>query len=265
MNISKRSQNPVSNLLASPDIRRVIYDDVTYYSAVDLVRHLAGSTEPEELWHDLQQREPALATLGEKLEYPTPDGEVLLLDMLSLEQVLRLIQALPSAKSESLKRWLARSGRQRLEEMENPELAILRTRKAYERSGYNKRWIDKRLRGISARHELTGEWFKRGATESEQYRGLTNQLMESAFGMDVETYRRYKNLSRSGQNLRDHMNDLELVLTMLGETAAVALHRDRNSQGFDQLLADARDAGEIAARTKEDIEHRGGRRIVRAA
>ena len=139
-------------------------------------------------------------------------------------------------------------------------MPVLRLRSAYEDKGYSPRWIDKRLRGISARHEVTSEWARRGAIESDEYRALTNAVMQGIFAMDVESLRRYKNLERPTQNLRDYMSDLELVLTSLGETVAVALHRNRGSQGFDDLLADATEAGRIAGTARKEIEHGSSKR-----
>jgi hypothetical protein len=162
-----------------------------------------------------------------------------------------------------VKRWLAESAVQRIEELENPELTVLRMRKAYEEQGYSPKWIDKRLRGISTRQEVTSEWARRGVSESDQYRALTNAIMDGAFGMDVERLRRYKNLQRPTQNLRDYMSDLELVLTSLGETAAVALHRNRGSSGFEELMADATEAGRIAGAARTQIEQGSARRSVR--
>ena len=176
-----------------------------------------------------------------------------------------MIQSVSSPLAEKLKRFLAESAVQRLEELENPELAVIRMRREYEDKGYSPRWIDKRLRGISTRHELTSEWARRGAVESEQYRALTNALMAGAFGMDVERLRRYKNLQRPTQNLRDYMSDLELVLTSLGETAAVALHRNRGSNGFDELVADATEAGRIAGAARTQIEQGSARKPKRVA
>jgi hypothetical protein len=138
--------------------------------------------------------------------------------------------------------------------LEDPEVALLRARRAYEDRGYRAQWIDKRLHAIHTRHELCKEWARRGVTDSRQYRDLTNALVANAFGMDVESLRRYKNLQRPAQNLRDYMNDLELVLITLGETAAVQLHRNRASQGFDELLEDAREAGRIAGLARTQIE-----------
>src|SRR4051812_33593899 len=191
-------------------------------------------------------------------------GEAVILDGVTLEGVLRLVQSIPTAKAERVRRWLAQTARERLEEEKNPELAVMRTRRLYESKGYSRRWVDKRLRGVSARHELTGEWFKRGATESDQYRALTNALMKNAFGMDVEQYRHHKSLFKTGETLRDHMSDLELALTALGETVAVALHRDHDSSGYEYLEADARDAGEIVAKTRDEIEARTGRPVVQS-
>jgi hypothetical protein len=155
--------------------------------------------------------------------------------------------------------------RKRQEELDDPELTIVRMRRAYEDQGYSPKWIDKRLRGMSARQEVVREWARRGAAQSEQYRGLTNAVMEGAFGMDVESLRRYKNLQRTTQNLRDYMNDLELVLTSLAETAAVALHRNRASNGFDELLDDAREAGRIAGAARIQIEQGSARKPRRPA
>ena len=139
---------------------------------------------------------------------------------------------------------------------------MLRTRKLYENRGYSRRWIDERLRGISTRRELTGEWYRRGARQNDDFRSLTNALVRGSFGMDVEQYRRYKGLSRTGQDLRDHMTDLELALVALGETVAVALHRNRNSVGVEKLTSDATEAGEIVAQALHEVERRGGTTVA---
>ena len=258
----KQTFSNIRMLLERDAIRRIEQDGQTYYAAADLVGALVESERPEEYWRDLKQREPKLSTICEQLEAVGPDGVPEVTDMVDLAGALRLIQSIPTPRAERIKQWLAQSAVQRLNEEENPELAVLRSRKLYQDQGYSKRWIDKRLRGVAARHELTGEWFKRGVSDSEEFRTLTNELFNGAFGMDVASYRRYKNLSRPGDNLRDHMSDLELILTMLGETAAAALHRDRSSQGFEELVKDVRDAGEIAARTRLEIEARSTRPVV---
>lgn len=259
--MTKRKQSPavVQALLNDPSVRRAYHEGSAYYSATDLIRILAETRFAEEYWADLKKREPALASLEEHLEHEV-DGHVDVIAALDLHGVFRLVQAIPTSAAERIKRWLNESAVLRLEELENPELAVLRMRKAYEEKGYSRRWVDKRLRGVSARQELTSEWARRGVADSDGYRLLTNALMDGAFGMDVESLRRYKNLQRPTQNLRDYMSDLELALTALGETAAVALHRNRNSQGIDELLADAQDAGRIAGQARTQIEQGSVRR-----
>src|SRR5215212_7526001 len=238
----RTTQGRFNVLLNSEQVRRALTQEGrTLFAVVDVVAALSGSRQPAEYWADLKVREPALANLSQPISF-APDAEALpvTLDGVDIEGVLRLVQSIPTARAERVRRWLAQTARERLEEENNPELAVMRTRRLYESKGYSRRWVDKRLRGVSARHELTGEWYKRGATESDQYRALTNAFMKGAFGMEVEEYRRHKNLFKTGENLRDHMSDLELALTALGETVAVALHRDRDSGNFDQLLADAK-------------------------
>jgi DNA-damage-inducible protein D len=262
MSKRKMKQNAGQMLLNDPTLRRTYHEAETYYSVTDLVRLLAQTQFPEEYWNDLKRREPALASLEEWLEVAC-EGQIDSVPMVNADGVFRLIQSIPSPQAEKIRQWLAESAVQRLDELDNPELAVLRLRSAYEEKGYSPRWIDKRLRGISTRHEVTSEWARRGASDSEQYRALTNAVMQGIFAMDVESLRRYKNLQRPTQNLRDYMSDLELVLTSLGETAAVALHRNRGSQGFDDLLADTTEAGRIAGTARKEIEHGSSKRSSR--
>lgn len=256
----------INVLVRGDEVRRA--DDAqgqTRYAAVDIVGLLMDSHDPQRTWDELKTREPVLNQHVARVEFPGSAGEPQSVEGLSLDGVLRLIQSIPSHRAQRLKDWLARAGRQRLEEAQNPELLALRARKLYERRGYSRRWINKRLQGVSARHELTSEWFRRGARESDQFRALTNRLMQSAFGMDVESYRRYKNIAGAKPNLRDHMSDLELALTTLGETVAVALHQARDSRAFEQLDVDAQDAGQIVAQTRQQIERHSGRPIAQPA
>jgi hypothetical protein len=255
----KQSQTTVQALLNDPRVRRAYHEDRTYHSVTDLIRILADTQHPDEYWAEVKRHEPALAALEKSMEVER-EGHVDVLPTLDTAGVMRLIQSIHSPQADRLKRWLAESAIERLEELENPELAVVRLRREYEDRGYSSKWIDKRLRGISARQELTSEWARRGVTDSEQYRALTNAVMEGVFGMDVESLRRYKNLQRTTQNLRDYMNDLELVLTSLGETAAVALHRNRGSFGFDELIGDAQEAGRIAGAARTQIEQGSARR-----
>ena len=266
MTVGKRNNNGgLGTLLGTERVRRTQHNGRTLYAAIDVVGALTNSRQPEVYWADLKTREPALAALCARAEIAGAEAaEPVTLDAFDMEGVLRLVQSIPTPKAERVRRWLAQAARERLEEETNPELAVVRTRRLYEQKGYSRRWVDKRLRGVSARHELTGEWFKRGATDSDQYRVLTNAIVKGAFGMEVEQYRQFKNLFKTGENLRDHMTDLELALTALGETVAVALHRDHDSRGFEQLEADVKAAGEVVARTRSEIEGRTGRPVTQS-
>ena len=253
------------------EIRRVDRGGRTLYAAIDVVAALSNPDVAPEMWELMKQDEPVLTGLVEMAVFP--DDQQMLpgqedaaaTDAVDLEGVMRVVQSVPTAKAERIRRWLATNARERLEESENPELAILRTRRLYEQRGYSRRWVDKRLRGVSARHELTAEWYKRGATESDQYRALTNAIVRGGFGMEVEGFRAYKNLFKTGENLRDHMTDLELALTALGETMAVELHRQRDSRSFEQLERDAEEAGQIVSKLRGEIETRTGRPVVQPA
>ena len=250
-------------LLEGEQVRRVVHQDQTLYAAMDAIAVLADAKDPAGFWEQLKTNEPQLLQHIERAEFPSAPGRPDVSEGLQLEGLLRLIESIPGKGAERLKGWIAQSASQHLREADNPELLALRARRLYEQRGYSRRWVDKRLRGVSARQELTGEWSKRGAADSEEYRALTNRLMQGSFGMDVEGYRRYKRLSGTNQHLRDHMSDLELALTSLAETAAVALHQARDSKGVEQLDRDVTDAGRIVARTREQIEQQSGRPVVR--
>ena len=165
-------------------VRRTQEEGKARFAAVDVIAALGNGRQPEVFWADLKTRERALADTCVRIAFPgAGEGqEPVMLDALDIEGVLRLVQSIPTSRAERLRRWLAQTARERLEEENDPELAVVRTRRLYEQRGYSRRWVDKRLRGVSARHELTAEWFKRGATESDQYRTLTNAIMKGAFG-----------------------------------------------------------------------------------
>ena len=151
-------------------------------------------------------------------------------------------------------------GYERVQEIENPELAMDRMKAIYEKKGYPKEWIDKRSRGIAVRHSLTDEWKNRGVKDNLEYAILTNEIMESTFDLKVEDYKKIKGLER--ENLRDHMDDMELILTMLGEATTTRFTKDRDSRGFSPLKKDARDGGAVAGRTRKDIEKQSGKKVV---
>lgn len=248
-------------------IRKIIYNNEWWFSVVDVVQALTdqGDTlKARKYWNKLTQRlrkeGSELVTICHQLKLEAPDGKKYETDCANTEGMFRIIQSIPSPKAEPFKRWLARVGYERVQEIEDPELAMKRMKAIYEQKGYPKDWIEKRVRGIAVRGELTDEWKNRGVQESIAYAILTNDIMKGAFALTVEEYKNLKGLQR--ENLRDHMNDIELILTMLGEATTTKLHRDRDSQGFPQLDRDAKDGGAIAGRTRKDIERQSGKRIV---
>lgn len=258
---SRRAHAPavLNSLLENPRIRRVEHDGQPWYVAEDVIALLSDTQLPAEHWEDLQRREPDLGRLTERLELADGSGDVV--EVLSLEGILRVAQSITSPVAQKLKLWLASTARKQLEDAADPSLSWVDLQKHYTHRGYSTSWVQKRLRGVAARHELVREWSRRGIQESEHYRQLTNALFENAFGMNVAAYRNVKFLTRTSDNLRDHMNDLELTLTLLGETTAMTLHRARGSHGVEQLLGDVREAGEITRATRLDIERRGTHRL----
>ncbi len=235
-----------------------------YFSVIDVVSALTDSLNPRNYWYRIKQREKIsgieLSTICRQMKLESPDGKMRETDCSHAEGILRIIQSIPSPKAEPFKQWLARVGYERLEEIENPELSMERMQALYEKKGYPKEWIDKRMRGIAVRQDLTDEWKSRGATTSLEYAILANEIMQGAFDLKVEEYKQVKGLQR--ENLRDHMTDIELILTMLGKATTTKLHRDRDSKGFNPLKKDAQDGGAVAGRTRKDIENQAGKPVV---
>ena len=181
-------------------------------------------------------------------------------DCANTEGIFRIIQSIPSPKAEPFKRWLAKVGYERVQEIDNPELATKRTRMLYKTKGYPDAWIEKRMRGIAIRDELTDEWQKRGAEEQRNYEILTAEISKATFGITPSQYKKVKNLKR--ENLRDHMDDLELIFTMLGERSTTEIHRTEDSRGLSKLKSDSRAGGDIAGGAREKLEKRLRRSIV---
>jgi DNA-damage-inducible protein D len=221
-------------LFESKQIRSVWSDKEQkwLFSVVDVVEVLTDSQNPQVYWRVLKKRLLAegneTVTNCNGLKMTASDGKMRMTDVANTEQILRLIQSIPSRKAEPFKQWLARVGYERLEEIENPELSMERMQALYEKKGYPKEWIDKRMRGIAVRQDLTDEWKNRGVKASKEYAILTNEIMQGTFDLSVDDYKQVKGLAR--ENLRDHMTDIELILTMLGEATTTKLHRDRDSK-----------------------------------
>ena len=247
------------------EIRKTIHNNEWWFSVIDIIEVLAETDRARKYWSDLKSK---LITEGYvevsdkigQLKLTASDGKLRETDCANTETLFRIIQSIPSPKAEPFKRWLARVGKERLDEIENPELCMQRTQALYEKKGYPKEWIDKRLRGIAVRQKLTDEWADRGAQDELDYAILTNEIMQGAFEMDVEKYKNHKSLKR--ENLRDHMTDLELIITMLGEAATTKITQDRDSQGVPKLQKDAKDGGAVAGRTRKDIESQTGAKVI---
>jgi DNA-damage-inducible protein D len=268
MNESEGNPEARVALFQKREIRRTTHNDEWWFVITDIIAVLTDCADPSDYWKKMRKRDPdlgkALRGGGQfvpplALEFATAGGPQKL-QCWNIEGIFRLIQSIPSPKAEPFKRWLARVGKERVDEIENPELAMARMQELYEKKGYPKEWIDKRLRGIAVRQDLTDEWKARGARTTLEYAILTHEIMQGSFGLNVEEYKQVKALKR--ENLRDHMTDIELILTMLAEATTTKLHRDRNSQGMAPLKKDAHDGGAVAGRTRKDIEVQSGQPVI---
>ncbi len=255
-------------LFEQKSIRRVWHNDEWWFSVVDVVAALTDSADSGAYWRKLKQRlieeGSQVVTFCHGLKIMASDGKKYFTDCSNARGILRIIQSIPSPKAEPFKQWLARVGHERLQEIQDPELAMKRMRTLYEKKGYPKEWIEKRMRGIAVRQDLTAEWAQRGAKAGVEYAILTDEIMKGTFEMDVKQYKELKGLVSTGsrENLRDHMNDMELILTMLAEATTTKLHKDRDSQGFPELKQDAGDGGKVAGRTRRDIEKLSGKPVA---
>ena len=246
-------------------IRRTLHKNEWYFSIVDVVEILSGSSIPRRYWSDLKKKltDEGYSELYEKivqLKLASSDGKSYMTDCTDTETIFRIIQSIPSPKAEPFKRWLAKVGYERVQEIENPELATKRTRMLYKLKGYSDDWIEKRMRGIAIREELTDEWKYRGAQEDREYEILTAEISKATFGVTPSQYKKLKGLER--ENLRDHMDDFELIFTMLGERATTEIHRNEDSQGVGKLKSDAQAGGAIAGNARKALEKRLKRPIV---
>lgn len=248
-------------------IRKIMNEGEWWFSVIDIIDVLTASKTPKRYWSDLKRKvaKEGYSELYDKivrLKLVAADGKYYATDCANTETMFRIIQSIPSPNVEPLKQWLARVGYERIEEIENPELSMERMQAVYEKKGYPKEWIDKRMRGIAVRQDLTDEWKNRGVKTRLEYAILTNEIMQGAFELKVDEYKQVKGLAR--ENLRDHMTDIELILTMLGEATTTKLHRDRESEGIELLKKDAHEGGAVAGNTRRDIEKRSGKSVVSA-
>ena len=247
-------------------IRRILVDDEWFFSVVDVVAALTDSLDPGAYWRKLKQRLTAegsqVVTFCHGLRLQAPDGKMRITDCANVKGMFRIIQSIPSPKAEPFKQWLAQVGYERVLEIENPELAQDRMKELYEQKGYPKDWIDKRLRGIAIRQNLTDEWKERGITEDRDYAILTAEISKATFGMTPSAYKAYKGLESPNQNLRDHMTDLELIFTMLGERVTTELSRQEKPDNMTKHKSVARRGGKVAGNARKETEKELGRSII---
>src|SRR3989338_7690303 len=239
-----------------------------YFSIIDVVAVLTDSSIPKRYWSDLKikLKEEGFEVYEKivQLKLPASDGKYYETDCANTEILLRIIQSVPSPKAEPFKRWLAQVGYERIQEIENPELAQDRAREYYKLKGYPQDWIEKRIRGIAIRQELTDEWKARGIQENREFAILTNEISKATFGVPIKVHKEIKGLDPKfkNQNLRDHMNDLELIFSMLGEKLTTEVTKKKDAQGFPENVETAKEGGAVAGRARLDAEKTLGIKVV---
>jgi hypothetical protein len=246
-------------------IRRAWHENQWYFSVVDIVQALTDSPNPRDYWYRMKRREKEssgveLSTLCRQLRLTSSDGKSYMTEAVNTENAFRIIQSIPSPKAEPFKRWLAAVGYERIQEIENPELAQQRMRELYKAKGYPDDWIEKRIRSIAIRDQLTDEWRQRGVQEQREFAILTAEISKATFGLTPSQYKQLKGLRR--ENLRDHMTDLELIFTMLGEAATTEIARNRDAQNFTQNQTAAAEGGAVAGQARRQLEAKSGKKIV---
>ena len=255
-------------LFKGKKIRKVIFQNEWWFSVVDVVEALTDSVDARDYWYKMKMRVKnedgvELSTICRQLKMLSEDGKKYSTDCANTEGIFRIIQSIPSPKAEPFKRWLARVGYERVKEIEDPELGMKRTRMLYKAKGYPDDWIEKRMRGIAIRQELTEEWQKRGAEHQKDYEILTAEISKATFGVTPSQYKKIKGLRR--ENLRDHMDDFEQIFSMLGERSTTEITRTEDSKGVPKLKQDAKAGGDIAGGARKQLEKRLGRSIVTKA
>jgi len=263
--MSNKKQGPESHLAVFQQkaIRRRIHNNEWWFVIVDVIAALTDSADPQGYVRDMRRRDPELGKGWGQIATPLSIGTAggpQNLNCANTEGLFRLIQAIASPKAEPFKRWLAKVGYERIQEIEDPELATKRSRALYKAKGYSDDWIEKRMRSIAIRDELTSEWDKRGVKEQREYAILTAEISEATFGLTPSQYAEFKRLKR--ENLRDHMTDLELIFSMLGEAATTEIARNRDAQGFPQNRQAAHAGGTVAGNARRELENRSGREVV---
>jgi len=249
------------------NIRRVLHRGEWFFSVIDVIEVLTDSLDPKQYIKKMRQRDAELdfkwGTICTPLEMLTKDGKKREISCANTEGIFRIIQSIPSPKAEPFRSWLAKVGYERIQEIEDPELATKRTRDLYKAKGYPNAWIEKRMRGIAIREELTEEWGKRGVKEGLEFAILTAEISKATFGMTPNEYKKFKGLKR--ENLRDHMDDLEQIFTMLGEASTTAIARVKGANGFKENKIVAKEGGTIAGNARKELEQKIGKKVSNKA
>lgn len=244
------------------EIRKTIHKDEWWFVIIDVIEALTDSSNPRQYIKNMLNRDEDLSKGWVQIEHPllidTAGGKQKL-RCANTEGVFRIIQSIPSPKAEPFKRWLAKVGYERVQEIEDPELATKRTRALYKAKGYSDVWIEKRMRGIQVREQLTNEWKNREVGGDREYAILTAEISQATFGMTPSEYKKFKNLKR--ENLRDHMNDLELIFSILGEASTTEIAKNRNTKGFIQNKIAAKKGGTIAGEARQKLEKESGKKV----
>ena len=260
------AQHEIIKLFENLQIRTVWddKDEKYFFSVIDIIKVLTGSENPRRYWSDLKRKLSAEGSqLYEnivQLKLSSSDGKKYLTDVADVEQVMRIIQSIPSKKAEPFKQWLAQTGAERLRQMQDPERSIEQMVRDYRRMGYSENWINQRIKTIEIRKGLTDEWKRGGVQEGREYARLTDLMSKIWSGMTTAEYKQYKGLT--GENLRDNMTNMELLLNALAEQTATDISRERNPQGLAQNAYVAKDGAEVARNARADIEHRLGHSVI---
>lgn len=260
------SKETAIKLFEQKQIRSIWLDEEEkwYFSIIDVIEVLTGTDRPRKYWNDLKTKlKKEGSELSEKigqLKLIADDGKLRLTDVADTEQLFRLIQSIPSPKVEPFKIWLAQVGRERIDEIEDPELGIDRMMETYLRKGYSKEWINQRLKSIEVRKELTDEWENRGVQKGQEFAILTDEITKAWSGFTTKQYKGFKDLKK--ENLRDHMTNLELVLNMLAEATTTEISKEKKPKTFDDNKKIARQGGTIAGNTRREIEAKTGKKVI---
>lgn len=262
----KELENKKLAIFNGKNIRRTIHNGSWFFSIIDVIEILTESTNPRRYWSDLKRQLIEIDGFYElyekivQLKLLSSDNKNYLTDCANTETLLRIIQSIPSPKAEPFKRWLAKVGYERIQEIEDPELATKRTRDLYKAKGYSDEWIEKRMRGIAIREELTKEWEKRGVKAGVEFAILTSEISKATFGLTPNEYKKIKGLRN--ENLRDHMNSLEQLFIMLGEASTTEIARVNDTSGFYENKKAAKNGGTIAGNARRALENKTGKKVI---